>query len=473
MDAVMDKVAGDVLTTFRTSQGVETRANLLRFTRFLAVLETHSLDTILQNSEVLTDFKIVCNNRVLYSGRAVVRNQINTGLSTAVEVALEESWTDMDYCVSMTSAGRVGVQFNAFFEEWQKLYRVLPEYKVAVADLHTFLTDLRLWVEQLELGIRCSPEGDRAKLEREVARQLEESTVSAIAELFGRFELVAQPLSEELQPIHRSFGKRLIHPLLLTSPFVYRTFRKPLGYAGDYEMVNMMFRDPYEGASLFGKVINAYALRLPPILGHRHRIAFLFDRLVEEALRAARAKRRLRVFNLGCGPAHEIQRFMSQSPLSNEVDFTLWDFNNETITHSTGILNQLRSQYNRKTGIQLLKRSVQQLIKQAERHADPNAEKYDCVYCAGLFDYLTQNICCRLMDIFYDMLAPGGLLLATNVDVHPSRGQMEHFLEWHLIHRNTAQMMGVTPAKANRENVTVLRDTTGVNVFLAVRKSEA
>ena len=41
---------------------------------------------------------------------------------------------------------------------------------------------------------------------------------------------------------------------------VYRAYTKPLGYAGDYEVVNMMLRDPFEGDSLFAKVINSVFL---------------------------------------------------------------------------------------------------------------------------------------------------------------------------------------------------------------------
>jgi extracellular factor (EF) 3-hydroxypalmitic acid methyl ester biosynthesis protein len=76
------------------------------------------------------------------------------------------------------------------------------------------------------------------------------------------------------------------------------------------------------------------------------------------------------------------------------------------------------------------------------------------------------------MDVFYNMLAPGGLLLATNVDVHPSRNEMEYFLEWHLIHRNSEQMLSIAPDRSNRENVKLLRDPTGVNIFIEVRNGE-
>ena len=51
--------------------------------------------------------------------------------------------------------------FRAFLARWQKFYKVLPEYKLAVADFHSFLKELQLWLDQVELGIRGLPGGDR------------------------------------------------------------------------------------------------------------------------------------------------------------------------------------------------------------------------------------------------------------------------------------------------------------------------
>jgi extracellular factor (EF) 3-hydroxypalmitic acid methyl ester biosynthesis protein len=131
---------------------------------------------------------------------------------------------DVDLSVSGPAAD-LGPQFSLFLAEWQKLYRVLPEYKVVVADLQTFLAEVRLWLEQVELGIRGLPAGDRISLEREVAQRLEPQVVPPIVSLFDRFEAVAQRIEDDLQPAHRAFAKRQVHPLLLCSPFVYRTFQ--------------------------------------------------------------------------------------------------------------------------------------------------------------------------------------------------------------------------------------------------------
>jgi len=461
------------LVVFKNSQGMESCASLLRLTRHLVVMELRSPDNELRASEVLHDFKIIWHDRTLYSGRAVVNNVLNSGLATICEVTLGDSWADVDLSGPTGLIGSLGAQFGDLIREWQKLYRLLPEYKVAIVDLQTFLTDLRLWLEQVEVGIRAAPGADRIQLEREAVQRLQPSVVPAINNLFERFEEVAQRVEPDLVPAHQAFGKRLVHPLLLGSPFVYRTYAKPLGYAGDYEMVNMMFRDPAEGPSLFAKMVNIYALQLPPILGHRNRIAYLTEQLVLETRRAAARNRRLRIFTLGCGPAYEVQRFMEGDELSSFANLTLTDFNDETINRTTAVLNEIKRRLGRETSLQLMKRSVHHLLKQAERtnkYAD--TDRYDFIYCAGLFDYLSNKVCRTLMDIFYDMLSPGGLIVATNVDVHPARGEMECFLEWYLIHRNTEQMQAITPQRASAQNVTLKRDPTGVNVLMEVRKPD-
>src|SRR6185436_4876956 len=104
-----------------------------------------------------------------------------------------------------------------------------------------------------------------------------------------------------------AYIKRLIHPLVLSSPFAFRSVQKPLGYAGDYQMVNMILGDPHQGGSLFGKVLNRWFIKQPPAEAHRNRIKYLTQKLVEETARVSAQGKAARIFNLDCGPSQEIQ----------------------------------------------------------------------------------------------------------------------------------------------------------------------
>ncbi len=463
---------GESLVLFRNSQGGEARGTLLRLTRDEAVFEVYNPYSIVQASEVLDNFQVFMTDRLVYSGRAVVQGLVNTGLMLVCDVSLDDAWVDVDIFLPLNEQKRLLGEFNAFQSEWQRVQQILPDYKVVVADVGSFFLDLRRWLERLELGIRSSPNADRDAMEREVIEQLRPEVLPAIDRLFARFEDVANTVSEDLLPLHRTYVKRQLHPFVLSAPFAYRTYQKPLGYAGDYEMVNMILGDPFLGGSLFAKVLNVWLLAQPSAQAHRNRVAYLARRLEEEVRRCASRGARARVLNLGCGPAGEVQRFLAESPISDMADLVLLDFNDETLDFVRRRLGELVEKHHRQTRITYEKRSVHQILKDSSRAPGPSASGgYDLIYCAGLFDYLSDRICKRLMSYFYELLAPGGVLISTNVDAsNPNRNSMDLILEWHLIYRTAPQMLELAPEQDDRADRHVKPDPTGVNIFLEARK---
>ena len=465
------------LVSFETSQGVELRGTLHRLTRHKAVFESYSPEPVLRLSEVLSQFSLFVGERPVYSGKAVISNLIQNGPCTVCETTLDEgSWRDIEFNGAMAGNGKLREDFGHFIQEWQKLYKILPEFKVVIADMHSFFTELRLFLDQVELQIRASPSEDRQKLERVVVDELGGLAGATIDTFIDRFEAIAEGLEEDLAPAHRIYLRRHLHPFVLCSPFAYRTYHKPLGYAGDYRIVDMMIRPQYEGSTLFAKAVNSWLLSQAPAQAHRNRIQYLVRKLTEEAARLQRSGRTGRVYNLGCGPAGEIQEFLRQSILADSLQFTLVDFNEETLTHARATLEAAKRANGRSAQIQLVRCSVQQLLKEAGKSAGRSPQnQYDFVYCAGLFDYLNNNICKRVVKILYDMLAPGGLLITTNVSdamnqSRPFRYSMEYILDWHLIYRDGPQVAALKPELAPEDNVRVIAEESGVNIFLEVRK---
>jgi extracellular factor (EF) 3-hydroxypalmitic acid methyl ester biosynthesis protein len=158
--------------------------------------------------------------------------------------------------------------------------------------------------------------------------------------------------------------------------------------------------------------------------------------------------------------------------LSDSVRFTLFDFNEETLRFASQALRQKQQQFGRSTAIDLAKRSVQQLLKDMVRaEGISKGSKFDFIYCAGLFDYLPDRTCKGLMTLFYQSLAPGGLVLATNVaPLSPNRGSLELILDWHLIYRNAQQFATLHPDGIPGSECRVASDESGVNLFLEARK---
>src|ERR1043166_1042777 len=456
------------------SQGLEISGTIIHLNRHEVVFEVYSPIAVIQSSEVLPAFKIQLRDQTAYSGRAVVNNVVHTELKVVCAAALDEEDWELQFSTTDLQAPRIQALFKEHLREWQKLYLIRPEYKLQIADMESFFAELRVWLYQVELGVRNAPSTNGKQLENSVALELGASVLQSVDALFQKFESIAETVGPEARPVHRTYMHRHLHPLILCAPFVHRTFTKPLGYAGDYEMVNMIARNSPEGESLYAKVVNLCFVRQPPAAAHRNRLQYLTQRVVEETARVASQGNIARIFSLACGPAVELQDFLREHELSNRAELTLLDFNEETLEHVLAAFTSLKSKLSRRTPVQVIKRSVHQLLKESVRSAarPGGGQQYDFVYCAGLFDYLTDAVCQRLMTLLYDWVAPGGLLLATNVEpsTNPVRVGTEILLDWHLICRKGPQLQRLRPTQVAAEDFLIRSDMTGVNLFMEARK---
>lgn len=461
----------DAQVNCETSQGIELHATVLRLTRHEVVFEIYTPATVLRVSEALTNFTIVVRERVAYSGRAVITSLVNAGNVLVCEANLQDSWLGVELPAMAQQPKELRGEFDSFLRHWEKTYKIQPEFKVIISDMQSFLTDLRLWLEQVELGIRSLPSGSRINAERAAVQELASSTTPALSFFFEKFERAAAEIDPELKAANGVFCRRHLHPLLMASPFMHRIYAKPLGYAGDYEMVNMILRDPCEGGSLFAKLLNVFILSQPPAVAHRNRVTYLAKVLLAETSRVALLGRNAKIMNLGCGPAKEIQEFMGEHEISNRAEFELLDFDQETLSHIQQKLGDFKRHHGRRTGLTIIKRSVHQVLKQAAKPTS-NGLTFDLIYCAGLFDYLNDRACRGLLSYFYDLLAPGGLLLATNVESqNPIRNIMEYIFEWHLVYRSAKDFLSLAPPQASSDDVLLSSEPSSGNLFLEIRKT--
>ncbi len=193
-------------------------------------------------------------------------------------------------------------------------------------------------------------------------------------------------------------------------------------------------------------------------------IDMLTQRLDAEAERAVQAERPLTILNVGCGPAVEVQRFIRNNPLADYADFTLMDFNDETLAHTELKIQEALRESGRRTTVRFIQKSIDDLLQEAYQNQEAQPASYELVYCAGLFDYFSDRICRRLVELFCRWVQPHGHIAVTNVHPsNPNRHQMEHLLEWYLVYRNEAAMRSLAPHGVVHE---VEPDATGVNVFL-------
>jgi extracellular factor (EF) 3-hydroxypalmitic acid methyl ester biosynthesis protein len=452
---------------FVTAQGVESEARLVKLARFEVIFNVFGPENILRTSEVLTKLKIVSAGQVLYDGRATVSNLLAISGGITCQADLE----DPGVHVPMLPAEADGA-YEEFQREWLASYKIRPEFKVVVADVEIFLSNLRQWLDDMALGLYTHFDGEAARREEEVLQRVAPRAVASFNAVHERFEHIASEIEPEFRAVHQNFARRHLHPLFLCSPFGHRTYHKPLGYAGDYEMMNMIMRNTYEGNSLFARAVHYWLVNQWAAESVRNRIAHLKQNIIAEAARAVREGRRARILNLGCGPAWEIQEIIRETALSNHIDCTLMDFNEETLTYAGEVLEELKRRHGRVGEIEMRRASVQQLLRSALQGRGIGAgQRYDLIYCAGLFDYLSDATCKAIVNLLYDWLQPGGLVLVANMnDSKPFRHMVEFLLDWHLIYRDSRFMASLCPTRPGAAGQVIAEPTT-VNLFTHVRKT--
>ena len=423
-------------------------------------MEVYNPYSIVQVSEVLSEFTVRFGAKVAYLGKAVVISMVNTGLTAIVSVTLIDEWSELNDVVVVPGAVREKAQ--EFVQDWTKRFKIRRDYQIVVTEMRAYLSDTSRWIEQVDLSESLPRENGvlRSDIFYELAAPLIEKTKF----FFDALNNEAAQIDVDLAPLHRSFAQTALHPLLLRAPFVFRAYTKPLGYAGDYQMVNQILGDPRQGPSTYFQMVNTAFLQAAVVIAHRNRIDILVDFLKRMADAAGQAGKTFHILNVGCGPAMEIQRFLQEYPHPELLSFELVDFSEETLAWTREKLTSIVKQIGKPVSIKYVHDSVHQLLKRRIDPALAGTREFNAVYCAGLFDYLSDKVCSRLTAHFAARTHPGGVLLITNVHSNnPEQSGMEHLLEWYLIYRDEAKIASVLPPESIIRNVYV--DVTGVNVF--------
>ena len=461
----MSTITADSVVSFRNSQGDKASGTLRGITRRSVSLEVYNPHSVAQLSEMLSDLTVRREGRVVYQGSAVVTTLINTGIYLVMSATLTDPWKDL------TNLGHDSTQIKAevqnFLKGLEQFTDIHPGFEVIVTRMRTHLSELSRWLQQVDVMME---ENFQSKNDREIQllEEISEPIVPLMLEQLMEFESIAKDLDPESVSVHSAFVQRELHPLIMRSPFMHRVYTKPLGYAGDYEMVNMMLRDPYEGPNIYYKIVNKLFLMEGPSVAHKNRVKIMHRKLEALVDQAKRDGKTIKIFNLGCGPAVEVQRLLNTRVLDERTEITLMDFNDQTLGYTKSLLDKIGKNNNSFPKITYEQQSVDQILRQSARLTAEESNKYDFIYCAGLFDYFSDRACSRVLKLFYKLVKPGGEVLSTNVHSdNPAIAAMEYLVEWYLVYRNEQQMLDLVSDIPGKK---VYADETGLNIFLEFSK---
>jgi len=416
---------------------------------------------------LLESFELRLGDRTIWSGDAVVVH----GSAERLGGRFTSSVLDLQRLrLGATLEGRLSL-----LREQRE--RLPDEWRAAVGDLRQLLEDVRFELEEIERGEMRDPlrQGEEEnKLFDELHVRWGGVYVDAVTQLHA----MSKGLDERAVTLARSYAQSMIMPLFMGSPFQRRAYEKPLGYAGDYRMMELCYTKELHGDGLFGRFLHSLGKTRTLV-----RAVVAREVVMREAVRrAAEAEGEgpARVLVLAAGPAIELRNWLEETTsLHRPVELVLLDQDREA--HETAHRHLTRILLERHRGmlpvtVQCLHFSVRQLLKprtlEDERVASEILTNLDLIYSGGLYDYLPHPVAALLTKRIYALLRGGGRLLLGNLMEAPDTTWfMDYVLGWPLLYRTDETMLpfadGLTPSPSS---VRISRDTTGWCIFLDVTK---
>lgn len=262
----------------------------------------------------------------------------------------------------------------------------------------------------------------------------------------------------------KTYTERVVTRSFVKGPTWSRSYFKPLGYPGDYQLMNYMYDEKPEGDSLEAMFLHSLGLVAGrPIVA---RMYTLGDLLV--GWNAGKSGNEpFRITSIGSGPAREFDHiFQTASPDSRwEVTFV----DQEPRALEFAISNNPAFASDPRFKARALNASFTQML-------DPGRSIFtlppqDVIYSLGLVDYLSLPLATKFAKRMLDYVKPGGRLIIANVN-NLSTGitwQAEHVSDWTLHFRGREEMLAMAQG-APEADVEILEDGIRSVYFLILRK---
>lgn len=407
-----------------------------------------------------------------YKGGARIEWQRPEGQNTVIGVSLFGSQIDVDEVLELRAFLSQRREAGRLLERaWRKAEN--PIFKAAVGEFSLFLEDA---VEDLKRIERATPPevlyGERASSPRKALEHwMHTEFVPGVVDYAARLNASSVDVPKGDRESLKVYSNRHLHKYIMQAPWMKRACDKPLGYAGDFEVMNYVYARELVGQTLFAKAIHRAFLEVPGAEAVRARKDMIKAHLTSKLEKTAK-KGITRILSVAAGPAQELYEILVEKPYEQDIEIVLFDQEVGALTHAHRRLTAATAG-NSKGGrvkVTYLRDSVKRLLVDPDIFEEHG--KFDAIVCSGFFDYLRVKSAIRVTKTFVRYLEAGGSAYIGNmVPENPSRWLMEYHLDWQLIYRTREEMLAFGRAGAPECDVRIIEERTRINPFLAITAS--
>jgi SAM-dependent methyltransferase len=359
---------------------------------------------------------------------------------------------------------------NRLRSKTQNYMKLEDAFKNLVFEMHEFLSTLKFELDEMEkqLNIHSSKRREayfdvlKIYFEKEFLTTMKEYSIR-----LNKFWDAAK--DKDYRTLMKEFYGKELGSLVRTNKFLGRAFDKPLGYAGDYEMMMQIYNDNYEGGSFYDSLIHRYGINEFSSLSVKFRKSY-FAKIIGEL--GTKIQGDLVVGSLACGPAQEIVEFFGKVATEDhqKYNIVLMDQDTEALLEARRNVGDILTNRNLKSNVVFAPVSVSNIVKESKEFQLVNKLKFDLIYTAGLYDYLSQPLARLLTERLFGMLKVGGRLIIGNFHPNnPTKAICEMAADWSLIHRTENEMYDLV-VNCNCKFKEIKYDEQKIEQFLEVVK---
>jgi CheY-like chemotaxis protein/SAM-dependent methyltransferase len=336
-----------------------------------------------------------------------------------------------------------GVAFSNMSQDSLTVLRyILNRYKNLSEQFILKVTELKEYLEKLKLSFDEFDAGH--PLDEERIRFFKAQRPAAFERLTKYFDNIwdiVRGFERDRYVMHQDYFRQDFLPLLRDpSEINRRIYDKPLGYPGDYSVMNYLYDyhgdKAYLGESSYEKLINNYTCSISISVATNARKDFLKEMILE----TMKQNKKNCIVSIGSGPARELLETLEEDRLSNEVEFKCLDMESEALGYVRSALEGIAPAKRRLLAISYIHRDITALLR------DVNLKKElrggQLIYVSGVYDYLSDRMAQRLVEELFSLLEPNGRLIICNIssEHHRLRAYYEFFGNWTLVYRTKKEM---------------------------------
>jgi len=254
------------------------------------------------------------------------------------------------------------------------------------------------------------------------------------------------------------------------APVLRRAYEKPLGYAGDYVVMQHYFANTFEGASSFGMVFHKITNEHPLSAGVRTRSEWIAE-LIRERAKRANGSGPLRVLSLGSGIGAEVGLVHSGADAESvPVRWTLIDQEDQALALAYRNALKIHANGVPAPAVTCVNVSFSQLF--GGEIAPDTWGRQDVIFALGLFDYLPEPSASALIAGLYSLLREGGVVVIGNAAKPNSHfWEPELALRWSLLYRDREEMVRLGASLPSQATLHVGAEPLGAYRILTCQRS--